>query len=286
MESAAADPAPKCLAWRSRLWKWSRPLRRRGHRHPPGPRASLVLVTHNRLRMLEECMSSILTQTRNVDYELIAWDNASTDGTAEFLDAIAIERPNIRVHHHHANIGVNGIAACVRLARGEYVVAIDDDVVEVPWGWLNEMIRAFEAVPRAGYMAANVIQDESTNGAKPEAHLYRSFDYGDGVVIEYGPTGGWCTITSRTIIRRVGNFIEMPDRTFFLADGDFAQRCVRRGYRVGIVREVRVYHASGVAKSKEYGYLDLCQRKYSEDPEYEACLAATLQAMNEADPTD
>ena len=39
----------------------------------------------------------------------------------------------------------------------------DDDVVEFPDDWLSDMLAAFNTVPRAGYLAANVVQDEITN---------------------------------------------------------------------------------------------------------------------------
>jgi GT2 family glycosyltransferase len=193
--------------------------------------------------------------------------------------------PHVQVVHHAQNIGVNGLAACVRLARGKYLLEMDDDVVEVPPGWLAEMIRAFEAVPRAGYLAANVVQDETTNGAKPPPDHYRALDYGDDVIVEHGPTGGWCTLTSKEVVERVGNFLEIPGRVFFSEDGDFASRCIKHRYRVGVVRGVRVYHATGVAKNLEYGCLEVCRQKYSDSPEYETLLAATLAAMENPDPT-
>jgi len=276
---------PRSLAWQSRLWKQYRRWRKAdaGADTERRPRASILLVTYDRLRMLEECVASVLANTGDVEYELIAWDNASSDGTADYLDAIAASHPQVRVFHHAENIGLNAVAASVRLSRGEYVLAIDDDVVRVPPGWLSEMIRAFEAVPRAGYLAANVVQDGFTNGSKPTADHYRARDYGDDVVVEHGPTGGWCTMTSRAVLKRIGNFREVPGRVFFLIDGDFAQRCARRLYRVGIVRNVKVYHAAGLALNKEYGYLELCRQKYAEDPEFEAFLAATVATIDDAD---
>lgn len=276
----ASRAAPKSLVWQSRLWKRYRGwvARGPGGGDPGSPAASLLLVTYNRLGMLRECISSILANTQGVEYELIVWDNASTDGTADYLDAVASAHPQVRVVHHTSNIGLNGVAACVRLAQGWYLLEMDDDVLEVPAGWLAEMIRTFDAVPRAGFLAANVVQDGSTNGAKAPADQYRTVDYGDGVVIEHGPTGGWCTMTSRAVIRRIGNFLEMPGRVFFSEDGDFARRCVRRRYRIGIIRDVRVYHATGVTKNLEYGCIEVCRGKYSDGPEYGAYLAATLAA--------
>ena len=271
-------------ALQSRLWKWYRRWRARhsAGADPEAPIASILLVTYNRLGMLKECISSILTNTGGMDWELIVWDNASTDGTGEYLDATIAAHPRARLIHSKENIGMNAYAACVRLARGEYLLCIDDDVVEVPQGWLTQMIQAFDAVPRAGYLAANVVQDSSTNGAKPTPDFYRPVDYGDGVVIEHGPTGGWCTLTSRSVIRRIGNFLERPDRVFYLIDGDFAGRCIRHARRVGVVRNVSVYHAAGVAKNREYGYLELCRQKYAEAPEFAKHLAATLAAIEES----
>ncbi len=284
---SAGESMPKSLAWQSRLWKRYRRWRRgdSAGRDPGVPTASILLVTYNRLGMLKECVSSILANTGDVDYELIAWDNASTDGTAEYLDAIASAHPQVRVVHHAGNIGVNAVAACVRLARGYYLLEMDDDVLEVPSGWLAEMIRVFEAVPRAGYLAANVVQDETTHGAKPPDDQYRPLDYGDGVVIECGPTGGWCTITSKSVVDRIGNFLEMPGRVFFGEDGDFARRCTRRRYRIGIVRGVRVYHATGSAKNLEYGCAEVCRQKYADGPEYDSHLAAIIEAMGDSDKT-
>lgn len=281
--AAVEEAAPQSAVWKGRLWRSYRRLRPGSgtDKMSRAPAASILLVTYNRLAMLRECISSVLANTGVVDYELLVWDNASTDGTGEYLDIIASSHPQVRVVHHSENIGLNGVAACVRLARGHYLVEMDDDVVEVPSGWLAGMIRAFDAVPRAGYLAANVVQDETTTGAKPAQDRYLVLDYGRGVVIEHGPTGGWCTMTSKAVVKRIGNFVEMPGRIFFSEDGDFSQRCVAHRYRIGIVRHVRVYHAAGVKKNLEYGCGEVCRLKYSDGPEYERHLRATLAALDE-----
>jgi GT2 family glycosyltransferase len=246
-----------------------------------GVTASVVLVTWNRLRMLEPCVRGLMANAGDVDYELIVWDNASDDGTAEFLDALAGEDPRVRVVHSVENVGLNGVAAGVSLARGDYIVELDDDVLEFPEEWLSRMIAAFDAVPRAGYLAANVVQDGITNGAKPPADAYRARTYRGGVVIEHGPTGGWCAITSRAVVERIGNFIQMPGRVFFFEDGEFATRCRRRLYRVGIVRDVLVYHACGVTANAAFDYLEQCRTKYADDAAFRPMLDDTLAAMED-----
>jgi GT2 family glycosyltransferase len=240
-------------------------------RLPGEPEASILLVTFNRLRMLTECLASILANTGGVDYEVIAWDNASTDGTREYLDDLAAQEPRVRPVHAVANIGVNAVAETVKLARSFHMVEMDDDVLSVPPGWLPEMIRSFDRVPRAGYLAANVVQNDLTDGAKPPINWYHPVDYGDG----------WCTMTSAEVIARIGNFMQISGRIFFAEDGEFVQRCLQAGYNVGIVRSVVVHHATGAPMNKRYGYLDVCKLKYSDDPAYRPWLEETLRHMDD-----
>ena len=246
-----------------------------------GPVASIVLVTFNRLGMLQRCLSAVLANSGEVDYELIVWDNASTDGTGEYLDSVAALHARVRVVHSPQNIGLNAVARGVRLARGAYIVEMDDDVVEVPPGWLAEMMRCFDQVPQAGYLAADESRKETTSGARSTSDHCWTIDYGDGVVIEVGWTGGWCTITSRAVIDLVGNFKEMPGRVFFEEDGDFVLRCMRKRLVVGVVQSVKVYHATGVAENAAAGCLDVCLLKYSDGPEYRRLLESAELALED-----
>lgn len=246
-----------------------------------GPTTSVLLVTYNRLSMLRECVAALRETLPAAGCEIVVWDNASDDGTSPYLDEVAGEDARFRIHHSPANIGVNAVAECVDLARGHYLIELDDDVVAFPEGWVEELIRAFDAVPNAGYLAANVVQDETTDGAKPPPHAYVPTSY-SGVVIEHGPTGGWCTITSRDVISRIGNFARVPGRVFFPEDGEFVARCNSNGLRVGIVRDVVVYHATGAKANREYGTLEQCRTKYSDDPNYRPWLEETLREIDEA----
>jgi len=236
---------------------------RRIRRYDPEtmPEASILLITYNRLKMLKECLGSLLQNTHGGNYELIVWNNASTDGTKEYLDDIAAKNPQMRVVHHPDNVGLNAIALMVKMARGYYTVELDDDVLRFPDDWLNSMLHAFKQVPKTGYLAANVVQDELTTGEKDPPEAYTAVDH-DGVVLEHGPTWGWCTMTSLEVLNRVGNFPRRRGLQWYGEDLDYVRRVRRAGYEPAILRDVVVYHASGPAKNDEYGYLDLCLKKY------------------------
>ena len=49
------------------------------------PPASIIIVTYNNLALTQMCLESIFSETDYPNYEVIAVDNASHDGTAEWL---------------------------------------------------------------------------------------------------------------------------------------------------------------------------------------------------------
>jgi GT2 family glycosyltransferase len=227
------------------------------------PEVSIMLITWNRLRMMREGLLSLLEKTKGVNYEVIAWDNGSSDGTAEFLDGIAAKHPQVRVIHHPENVGLNGVALSVKAARGYYVIKMDDDVMRFPDDWLPKQLHAFKQLPHIGYLAANVVQDDLTKGEKEPPENYTVVDY-DGIVLEHGPTWGWCTMTSLDVLSRVGNFPRRRGRKWFGEDLEYVRRCLRAGYKPAILQDVVVYHASGPAMNEKYGYLQECIKKYEE----------------------
>ncbi len=86
-----------------------------------------VIVTYNRIDMLQQCIQHLKKQT--VPCDILVVDNASTDKTAEFMKQIANE------HIHYYNTGENlggagGFNIGMRLAVGrgyDYVWIMDDD---------------------------------------------------------------------------------------------------------------------------------------------------------------
>jgi len=96
---------------------------------PPPPRVSVVVPVFNPGREIEACLASLTGQSlARSQYEIILVDDGSTDGTAERLDEVAAEAPNVRVIHLDPS-GAPGRPRNVGLdaARGRYVFFVDSD---------------------------------------------------------------------------------------------------------------------------------------------------------------
>ncbi len=91
------------------------------------PKLSFVLPTRNRLEWVGECVQSILEQTEP-DFELIVVNDASDDGTKEFLDEWATQDKRVVIIHNETPMGggaSRNIGAA--LAESEIIAVCDDD---------------------------------------------------------------------------------------------------------------------------------------------------------------
>src|SRR5260370_39077707 len=83
-------------------------------------RASIVLVTFNQLVFTRACVVSLLANTPICpEYEVVVVDNASTDGTPEYLQEAAERQPHIRLIRNPDNRGfAPAVNQGCRKARG------------------------------------------------------------------------------------------------------------------------------------------------------------------------
>lgn len=212
---------------------------------------SLVIVTHNRIDLLKQCLASLLPTLTKINYEIIIVDNASTDGTKEFLQDFAKDNRNVKVLTQKINTGNNGKSIGIVQTKGDFIIGIDDDVIFFPDEWIEKMIHAYKTIPRMGYLAADVVQDETTTGAKYPEDTYIN-ELFDDVTLQVGMTGGWCFMISRKIYNKVGKFLTYKNRVAFPEDGDYVNRIINKGLRYGILKGVKVYHATGEFHNKKY----------------------------------
>ena len=223
---------------------------------------SFVILTWNRKAFLERCIASLTKSAAGSDYEVIVLDNGSDDGTDMFLRTLAAS-PNFRRYRNRKNKDINAYKKLFRKARGEYVVIVDDDVIDFPEHITSIFEEYFDAFREFGFLALDVVQNDFTNGAKPPASDYKNVIRGDKIVQE-GPTGGWCTAFRRSDFKKLRfRFYVKPLSMKSGEDGMLANLFASHlGLKSGIIKGKYCLHASGPYFSKAFGYLERDIKKY------------------------
>lgn len=216
------------------------------HLQRPDGEIAIVVLTYNRVHLLRQCVESVLARASDRTTEIVIWDNASTDGTAAYLDSLRDER--IRVVHHETNIGQSAYGRGFRLTSAPYMIELDDDIIDAPKEWDAILLQAFRRLPEIGFLAANLVDNPLDTTAQVmyhrNAHRY-STQVVNGVRLKFGPTGGGCSMTSRELHDRVGGFRENPKQVFWLEDAAYIADIEKLGYRAAYLDELCVLHAGG-----------------------------------------
>lgn len=100
---------------------------------------TIIMVTHNALPMVQLATMRTLRYISNYDARLLIVDNASTDGTAEWL-AILAERGDIKLIRNAKNIGHGpGIELARHSTCSPYLITLDSDAFPICEDWLNQL---------------------------------------------------------------------------------------------------------------------------------------------------
>ena len=106
---------------------------------------SVIIPVYNKAAFLDSCFDSIFKQDFG-EFEVVAVDDGSTDGSGDCCDAWAAKEPRLRVSHV-ANGGVTAARRMgVELSRGRYIMFVDADDALTP-GALQTM---YDAIERCG----------------------------------------------------------------------------------------------------------------------------------------
>jgi len=111
----------------------------------PIPILSVCIPTYNRLHYLKKALETLLPQAELHGIEVCISDNHSTDGTAQYLEALAASgAPKLRYVVQAENIGLDrNMMTVIRMGTGRYIYPIGDDDV-LPDGSLKAILRELE----------------------------------------------------------------------------------------------------------------------------------------------
>ncbi|MHB1340371.1 MAG: glycosyltransferase family 2 protein [Coriobacteriia bacterium] len=119
---------------------------------------SIVILTHNQLAYTKECLEALDATTSG--HQIVIVDNASTDGTPEFLAALEAEKPHVSVLLNRHNVGfAAGCNQGVAAARNGTICLLNNDTVPME-GWLDTMLEVLE--PGVGAVGSKLMLPDTT----------------------------------------------------------------------------------------------------------------------------
>ena len=188
---------------------------------------SFVILNYNREKELLITVGKTMElMAGKSDYEIIVVDNASSDNS---IISLSRTYPEVRILARSKNIGIAGWNYGFELAKGEYLVVLDDDSNIV--SGLDEAIAVLDDDPKIGILALNV-----TGGAFPTDYLVHMEDNIDFI--------GCGAIIRKTLFEKIGGFAEWL--FIYTHEWEYAIRCLDAGFSIRYFAHCYVDHRTSV----------------------------------------
>ena len=215
------------------------------------PRASVIIVNYNSGHHLERCLPSLLREAGG-DSEVILVDNASVDGSTEYVESMF---PEVMVIRNQANRGFgHGSNVGARRAKGAHLAFLNPDTV-VEAGWLGTLVEALEADPQVGLATSKILllaDPGRINTCGNEMH-YTGLTLCRGLGMDHeaysepaevSAVSGAAFAVRKDVYEALGGF----DESFFLymEDTDLSWRARLAGYKCLYVSQSVVHHDYGL----------------------------------------
>ncbi len=213
------------------------------------PLISILMVTYNCREFLRPCLDSIRRNTAYPNYELVAVDNNSSDGSQDILREYAAGDSRIHLELLAENLGfAGGNNEAARHSRGEYLLPLNPDTI-VTFGWMHRLLRLFQNCPDTGIAAPvtnfsgneTKIDFEYVDLASMEefAHAVAQRQMGNSFEIAVAPL--LCGLIPRQLWMALGGLDE-NFRVGMFEDDDFSGRVRQAGYRIKVAEDCFVHH--------------------------------------------
>ena len=211
-------------------------------------RFSIVIPNWNGRRFLKACLDSLLLQSYD-DIEIIVVDNASTDGSQDF---VAERYAEVTLLPLEQNRGFTGACnAGMEAATGEFIALLNNDT-EVEGNWVQAIESAFRRHPDVGMIASKMLLFDRRDTFHTAGDFFsidgRAMNRGawqvdrgqyDREEYVFGACGGSAAYR-KSMLDQIGSLDD--DYFFLLEDVDLAWRAQLAGYRALYVPSAVVYH--------------------------------------------
>lgn len=244
---------------------------------------SVIILNYNSKDFLLPCLKGITEYTQDLDYEIIIVDNASNDGSVDYIEQKLLPRfARLRLVRAASNRGyAAGNNLGIRAASGRYLLIMNPDIII--WdNALRRLVDFMEAHPQVGLAGPRLLSPDGSlqyfcyRWPTPAVLLYRrtplgrfsfarrainhylmmEWNHNDNRPVDW--LQGSCLLVRQSAMAKVG----LMDERYFLysEDTDWCRRFWQAGAEVWYLAEVEIIHYHRRASSSERWYSALFNR--------------------------
>lgn len=196
-----------------------------------------IVVSRNQLHYTKQCIESAFTNVKTPAH-LIWVDNASNDGTKEYLQSIKARKPphfDITLIFSEENLGYGlGLNKGLSESTAPYVFFCNNDIKFYP-NSVEETIHIAESNARFGLVNPN------SNEFRIKFYNAEILNTLKGTWIERTHTSGFCVLVKRAVIEKIGG-IDPDFNPAYFEDMDYAERARREGFLCVVAQGAYVEH--------------------------------------------
>jgi N-acetylglucosaminyl-diphospho-decaprenol L-rhamnosyltransferase len=233
---------------------------------------SVVIVAFHSRDALGPCLESLERNAAGVPVEPIVVDNASHDGTVEWL---ASAHPSVRVIENTNNAGfTRGVNQGLEVARGDALLVLNPDCEILP-GAIERLLGALRSEPDIAAVAPSLVDHRGVvarscgrfpdlwtlfadhfglASAFPDSRVFGGYKYGGKSMPSMGRVGwasGAALMISRVAYERLGGLDEVL--FMYMEEVDWCRRAAAAGLTVRHVPEARIVHVGQQSSCQQPG---------------------------------
>jgi len=228
---------------------------------------SVIIPNYNGKAYIRGCLDALFRQSIK-EFEIIAIDNGSTDGSSEI---IAQEYPDVRLLCLDKNYGFcRAVNEGIRASQNPYVLLLNNDT-EAEEYFVEEMLRGIKKNKKCFSCQAKLIQFYDRTKTDDAGNFYSALGWayakGKGEPESrfqkertiFAACGG-AAVYRKSLMKKIGYFDE--EHFAYLEDLDIGYRARIYGYQNLFLPSARVYHVgSGTSGSRYNSFKVRCSAR-------------------------
>lgn len=218
-----------------------------------GIKKDILIVVHNQLYYLINCIESIYKNTEN--FNLFIWDNSSESDTSLYLKDLKNKNKNVNLFSSNTNLGFivpNNLMA--KETNSPYLILLNSDTV----------VRKFWDQVLIGFLEKNkdVLLSGFCGGLLDEFGIGKKAAFG----YDCDYICGYCMCFSRSTYEEFGLFDEKNLNFAYFEDSDFSLRIKEKNKKIYACYSNLVYHyqnqtSLALIKDNKFPYKEIEKNK-------------------------